>query len=87
VTTLLICLDGLASYVTAVRAVFRRPVYTGRRGRPHWVAEPGVLLRQVIKHQVQRHLAWVKHRIVQGTATAIFWGRADTGTGSRLNTA
>jgi transposase-like protein len=57
VTTLLICVDGLASYVTAVRQVFRRPVYTGRRGRPHLVAEPGVLLGQVIKHQVQRHLA------------------------------
>lgn len=87
VTTLLICVDGLASYVTAVRQVFRHPLYTGRRGRPHLVAEPGVLLGQVIKHQVQRHLAGVEHRIVQGSAAAIFRVLAETGTGSGLNTA
>lgn len=87
VTTLLICVDGLASYVTAVRQVFRRPVYSGRRGRPPLGTEPGVLLGQVIKHQVQRHLAWVEHRIVQGTAGAIVRVLAETGTGSGLNTA
>jgi transposase-like protein len=31
---LLVCVDGLASYVTAFRRVFRTPVRTGRRGRP-----------------------------------------------------
>ena len=32
--TLLVCVDGLASYVTAFTRVFRDPVRTGRRGRP-----------------------------------------------------
>jgi hypothetical protein len=30
----LVCVDGLASYVTAFLRVFRDPVRTGRRGRP-----------------------------------------------------
>jgi transposase-like protein len=29
-----ICVDGLVSYVTAVRRVFRQPLRTGQRGRP-----------------------------------------------------
>jgi transposase-like protein len=86
-TALLICVDGLASYVTAVRQVFRRPVHTGRRGRPRLVAEVGVLLGQVIKHQVQRRLVAVDRRIVQGTPAAITRVLAETGTGSGINTA
>jgi transposase-like protein len=87
VTTLLICVDGLRSYVTAVRQVFRRPVYTGRPGRPRLVAEAGVLLGQMIKHTVQRQVVAVEQRIVQGTAGAIRRVLAETGTGSGINTA
>lgn len=87
VTTVLIGVDGLASYVTAVRQVFRRPIHTGRRGRPRLVAEAGVLLGQVIKRQVQRRLVAVEHRIVQGTPGAITRVLAETGTGSGINTA
>ncbi len=87
VTTVLICVDGLASYVTAVRAVFRRPVHTGRRGRPRLVAEAGVLLGQVLKRQVRRRLVAVEHRIGQGTPAAIRRVLAETGTGSGINTA
>lgn len=54
VPTLLIGVDGLASYVSAVRRVFRCPVHTGRRGRPRLVAEAGILVGQVIKRQVRR---------------------------------
>src|SRR5215210_2787383 len=39
---ILICVDGLASYVTAVRRVFRDPVRTGRAGRPRLRAVPGL---------------------------------------------
>src|SRR4051812_24927530 len=46
----LVCVDGLASYVTAFTRVFRDPVRTGRAGRPRPVAVPGLLLGQVIKH-------------------------------------
>lgn len=87
VTRLLICVDGLASYVTAVRAVFRHPVYSGQRGRPRLVPEPGVLLGQMIKHAVQRRVVAVEQRIVQGTPAAIRRILAETGTGSGINTA
>jgi transposase-like protein len=46
---ILVCVDGLSSYVTAFGRVFRRPVHTGRRGRPRLVAEAGFLLAQVVK--------------------------------------
>ena len=47
---ILVCVDGLASYVTAFTRVFRDPVRTGRQGRPRLVATAGLLLGQVIKH-------------------------------------
>ena len=46
---ILVCVDGLASYVTAFRHVCRDPVRTGHRGRPRWVLEEGLLLGQVVK--------------------------------------
>ena len=46
---ILVCVDGLASYVTAFRNVFREQVHTGRRGRPRLVLEEGLLLGQVVK--------------------------------------
>ena len=52
----LVCVDGLASYVTAFARVFRDPVRTGRAGRPRLVATAGLLLGQVIKHRAGRCL-------------------------------
>jgi hypothetical protein len=43
---LLVCVDGLSSYVTAFRRVFRQPERTGRPGRPRLVGEAGQLLGQ-----------------------------------------
>ena len=70
----LVCVDGLASYVTAFARVFRDPVRTGRRGRPRLVAIPGLLLGQVIKHHSGRRLVDVTRRVVLGTAEAIAGG-------------
>ena len=50
----LVCVDGLASYVTAFTRVFRDPERTGQRGRPRLKAIPGLLLGQVIKHHSGR---------------------------------
>src|SRR6478672_5385483 len=50
VMAFLVCVDGLASYVTAFSRVFRNPVRTGKVGRPRLTAIPGLLLGQVIKH-------------------------------------
>ena len=68
----LVCVDGLASYVTAFVRVFRNPVRTGQAGRPRLVAIPGLLLGQVIKHHCGR-------RLVECHAA----GRAGDGPGDR----
>lgn len=84
---LLICVDGLSSYVTAIGRVFRRPERTGKVGRPRLVPEVGVLLGQVIKRYVKRHVASVEQRVVRGTSAAIQAVLAATGTGTMINTA
>jgi len=83
----LVCVDGLASYVTAFLRVFRNPVYTGKRGRPRLVVEQGLLLGQVVKQYAQHRVVSVKRRVVRGTPEAIAGGLEATGTGHDINTA
>src|SRR5512143_2134640 len=84
---LLVCVDGLASYVTAFARVVRDPVRTGRAGRPRLVPTAGLLLGQVIKHHAGRRLVSITRRVVRGTAEAITAVLAATGTGTAINTA
>jgi transposase-like protein len=84
---MLVCVDGLASYVTACLRVFRDPVHTGCRGRPRLVLEAGVLLGQVVKRYVQRRVVSVERRVVRGSAEAIAAVLAATGSGTGINTA
>ena len=56
---ILVCVDGLVSYVTAFLKVFRNPVYTGRQGRPRLVVEEGLMLGQVVKHYARRRVVGV----------------------------
>jgi transposase-like protein len=84
---LLVCVDGLASYVTAFRRVFRTPVYTGRRGRPRLVLGASFLLGQVVKRYAQRRVVSVQQRVVCGTAAAIAAVLAASGTGHGIHTA
>jgi hypothetical protein len=84
---ILVCVDGLASYVTAGLRVFRDPVRSGRRGRPRLVLEQGVLLGQVVKRYVQRQVVHVERRVVRGTAEAIAAVLATTHSGTGINTA
>jgi transposase-like protein len=84
---ILVCVDGLASYVTAFLHVFRDPVHTGRRGRPRLVLEEGLLLGQVVKRYVKRRVASVEHRVLRGTEAAIAAVLAGTHSGTGINTA
>jgi hypothetical protein len=84
---ILVCVDGLASYVTAFLRVFRHPVYTGRWGRPRLVLEAGLLMGQVVKRYVKRHVAGVERRVVRGTEAAIAAVLAATHTGTGIHTA
>ena len=84
---ILVCVDGLSSYVTAFRRGFRVPVHTGRPGRPRLVLAAGFLLGQVVKQYAQRRVTGVRQRVVQGTAAAIAAVLAATHSGRAINTA
>jgi len=84
---ILVCADGLASYVTAFLRVFREPLRTGRRGRPRLVVEPGLLMGQVVKQYAQRRVVSVSQRVVRGTAAAIAARLEATATGTGIHTA
>jgi transposase-like protein len=84
---MLVCVDGLSSYVTAFRRGFRLPVRTGRRGRPRLVLPDGFLLGQVVKQYAQRRVTGVVQRVKQGTADAIAAVLAATQSGATINTA
>ena len=84
---ILVCVDGLASYVTAFRRVFRRPVHTGRRGRPRPLLAEGFLLGQVVKQRARRRVASASRRVIRGAAAAIGAVLTATKGGQGINTA
>jgi len=84
---ILVCVDGLSSYVTAFRRGFRAPVRTGRRGRPRLVLPDGFLLGQVVKRYAKRRVTGVVQRAKHGTAGAIAAVLAATRSGTAINTA
>ena len=71
VAPVLLCVDGLSSYVTQARAVFRAPQHTGRAGRPRLILPAGVCVAQVVKQYARRRVIGVARRVVQGTAEAV----------------
>jgi hypothetical protein len=86
-TGLLVCVDGLASYVTAFRRAFRVPLHTGRVGRPRLVLPDGFLLGQAVKQYAKRRVTGALHRVVCGTPAAIAAALAATHGGTVINTA
>ncbi len=84
---ILVCVDGLASYVTAFPKVFRQPIHTGRRGRPRLVLPDGFQFAQVVKHSAKRHVIGVTRRVVHGTLVGIETVLTATATGTVINTA
>lgn len=85
-TALLICVDGLSSYVSAFWRASREKVMTGRRGRPPYRLPEGVWLAQVIKSYSGRRLSDVVRRVVWGTPEQVLGQLAGTGTGTQVNT-
>jgi len=84
---ILVCVDGLATYVTAFLRVFRHPVRTGRPGRPRLEVEPDLLIGQVVKRYAQRRVVSTSQRVVRGTAAAIGAVLDATATGTGIHTA
>jgi transposase-like protein len=84
--TLLIGVDGLASYPTAFWRAFRAKVLTGRPGRPRLVLPACVWLGQVIKKHSGRRLVEVIRRVLWGSQQEIDEQLAKTSTGKHINT-
>lgn len=70
-TTVLVCVDGLSSYVGAIKRAFSERVFTGKRGRPAHVCPPGLLLAQVVKTCAKRRVVDVTRRVILGSAEAV----------------
>jgi transposase-like protein len=84
-TALLICVDGLSSYVGAFWAAFRFKVYTGKPGRPPYRLPEGVWLAQVVKSYSGRKLSEVVRRVVWGSLEQVMAQLTSTATGTQIN--
>jgi len=67
----LLCVDGLCSYVSQARQVFREAVHTAGPGRPRLVLPAGVMIAQAVKQYAQRRVVGVTPRVVRGTVAAV----------------
>jgi len=64
---LLVCTEGLCSYIRAIRETFRDPVHTGKGGRPRLRPWRHVFIAQVVKRYERRRVVETERRIVDGT--------------------
>jgi transposase-like protein len=85
-TALLICVDGLVSYLGAFWVAFREKVFTGKRGRPPYRLPEGIWLAQVVKSYSGRRLSDVARRVVWGSLEQVMGQSSATGTGRQINT-
>jgi transposase-like protein len=68
---LLICTDGLVSYIRAIRETFRDPIRTGQGGRPRLRPWRNVLIAQVVKRYERRRVVATERRMVAGTPARV----------------
>src|SRR5207244_7247434 len=68
---LLVCTDGLVSYIRAVRESFRDPVHTGTGGRPRLRPWRDVLIAQVVKRYERRRVVETERRLIDGTPARV----------------
>src|SRR5438094_1200367 len=68
---LLVCTDGLCSYIRAIRETFRDPVHTGEGGRPRLRPWRHILIAQVIKRYERRRVVETERRIIDGTPARV----------------
>jgi hypothetical protein len=83
----LVCVDGLSSYVTAFCRAFKETVPTGKRGGQPKRLPEGFLLGQVIKNAVRCRVVDVARRAVVGSLAQIEQRLQAAGGGKVLNTA
>jgi transposase-like protein len=84
---LLVCTDGLVSYVRAIRETFRDPVHTGKGGRPRLRPWRNVCMAQVVKRYERRRVIEIERRIIDGTPARVETLRRRSQGGGVINTA
>jgi transposase-like protein len=84
---ILICTDGLCSYVRASREAFREREGTGRRGRPRLRVWGRLLLAQVVKRYEKRRVRDVERRVVHGRREQVEKARQASAGQGVINTA
>jgi IS1 family transposase len=68
---LLVCTDGLVSYIRAIRETFRDPVHTGKGGRPRLRPWRHVFIAQVVKRYERRRVVATERRLIDGTPARV----------------
>jgi transposase-like protein len=68
---LLVCTDGLVSYLRAIRETFRDPVHTGKGGRPRLRPWRHVCIAQVVKRYARRRVVATERRMVDGAPARV----------------
>ena len=84
---LLVCTDGLVSYIRAIRETFRDPVHTGKGGRPRLRPWCHICIAQVVKRYERRRVVETERRIVDGTPARVETLRRRSQGGGVINTA
>jgi hypothetical protein len=64
---LLVCTDGVCSYIRAMRETLHDPVHTGQGGRPRLRPWRNVFIAQVVKRYERRREVATDRRMVDGT--------------------
>jgi transposase-like protein len=68
---LLFCTDGLKTYLSVIRQVFREPLPTNAPGRPALRAWPRIFIAQMVKQYEQGRVSGIERRVVQGERSDI----------------
>ena len=84
---LLVCTDGLVTYIRAIRETFREPVYTGKGGRPRLRPWRHVCIAQVVKRYERRRVVATERRIVDGAPARVETLRCRSQGSGVINTA
>ena len=68
---LLVCTDGLGSYIRAIRETLREPVHTGQGGRPRLRRWRHIVIAPVVKRYERRRVIETERRIIEGTPARV----------------
>ena len=71
VEKMLLVTDGLASYKSQALKVLRKPLYTGKVGRPKLVLAAGVMIARVKKRWKRRQVVEVTRSVLAGSEAEV----------------